>query len=107
MHAASRSAKLHRMPQMQHLVIEKIVNCISRHLTAVKDFAHHDGVVRGIVVSKALARVILAPGQLWASHQAMEEARVQLFKYLLKMLMPARGTIPTVSSRHLAGERGL
>src|SRR5215467_1504459 len=68
MHHAPASAQLDRVTQVEHLVIDEIVNRIARHAGAVKDPADDDGVVRGIIVSQASQRAFAAPGHLWSRH---------------------------------------
>src|SRR5260370_33584702 len=55
MHATPAAAQLHRVPQMEHLVIDQIFQRVLRNRRTIKDAAYHDGVVAGIVVTQATA----------------------------------------------------
>jgi hypothetical protein len=51
----------YRMLQMQHLVVEDVLDYITRHAPVVKYPADDDGIVRGIVMAEAVAGVLVAP----------------------------------------------
>src|SRR5262249_50419023 len=55
MNAASAAIQLDWMLQVQHLVINEIFHCITRHVCAIEDPADDNCVVGGIVMSKTLA----------------------------------------------------
>jgi len=61
MNAAPTSIQPDRMLQVQHFVIDKILNGTARHLRAIEDAANDNRVVRRIVVSEALSRGVPAP----------------------------------------------
>jgi len=65
---------------MQHLVKHDVLHHKPRHAWMIKDPTDDNGIVRRIIVSKAVAGVGAAPGELGASHEAVEEAAVQVFK---------------------------
>ena len=64
MHAATAPAQLHGMFQVQHLVIDDVFHRVAGNPRMIEDATHDDGVVGGIVVAKAVAGVVAAPGHL-------------------------------------------
>src|SRR3954466_8867085 len=56
MDAPTTSAQLHRMLQVQHLVIDQVFNGESRHVGTIKYPADNDGIMRRIVVPKTPTR---------------------------------------------------
>jgi len=57
----------------------------------IEDAAHHDGVVRRIVMSQALARVHLAPCHLRPGQQPVKETLIQVVENFLEVIdMPSR-----------------
>jgi hypothetical protein len=53
MHGAAAAAKLDRMPQMQHLMIDEIFNGIERNARGIENTADDDGIMRRIIVAQA------------------------------------------------------
>src|SRR5438874_11013141 len=76
MHAAAAATELDRMLQVKHFVIDDVLHRILRNPGVVENPAYHNRVVRGIVMSKAVAGVVSAPGHLWTREQSVEVARV-------------------------------
>ncbi len=70
----------------------------------IEDAADDDGVVRGIIVAQAAESFVAAPGHLRSSHQAMEEAEIQVVKNLVEIVMLALGALDALASAHLADE---
>src|ERR1700722_19035424 len=68
MDAAPASADLDWMLQMQHLVIKQILHRITRRSLPVENAAHHNRVVRGIVVAEAPLGGVAAPGKQRPAH---------------------------------------
>src|SRR5581483_5792384 len=89
MHASSAAAQLDRMLQVQHLVIDDVLQNIMRHRGMVEDAADDDGIVRRVVVPKNPPGPGLAPAHSRAGHQAMKKARVQCFEYRIKIVEAA------------------
>ena len=107
MHAAAAAAQFDRMAQVKHLVIHEIFDGITRRLRTVEYTAHDDGVVGGIVVAQAVARVIAAPGHLRTRHQSMKEARIQIIEDLFQVVMLAVGAEQALAPAHLPDQVGL
>ena len=106
MHAPSTPSQLDRVLQMQHLVEEDVFDSVSRDVRVVEDAADDDGVVRGVVVAEAAAGVVLAPGELRASHESVEEAAVEVVENFFQMVVVAAGGADVFASAHLADEAG-
>src|SRR6266404_7447218 len=95
------------MLQVEHFVKHNVLNHKARHARMVEDAADHDGVVGGVVVAEAVAGVVAAPGELGATHQAVEEAAVQVFKDFFQMILMTGGGLDLLSSADLADEARL
>src|SRR5271165_1652207 len=52
MNTAATATQLHGVLEVQHLVIHDVLNGTAGHERMVKDAAHHDGVMGGIVVTE-------------------------------------------------------
>jgi hypothetical protein len=104
MHGAAAAAKLDRMPQMQHLMIDEIFNGIERNARRVKNAADDDGVMRGIIVAQTSQGLVTAPGHLWSSHKAVEEAKIQVVKNLVEIIVLAVRTLNALASAQLTNE---
>src|SRR5271154_5441877 len=87
MHAAASVLRLHWMLEVQHLVVHQILDGVSRRVPPVEYAAHHNGVVRGVVVAKQPLRSVLAPCEQRATHQAMKEAEIQGLENLVEIVV--------------------
>lgn len=83
MHAPAAAAELHRMTQVQHLMVDEILEGEPRYLWAIKDTANHDRIVGRIVMAKTVAGMVAAPGQLRLRHQSVKKTPVELSENLL------------------------
>src|SRR6476646_4929651 len=104
MHLATAAAKLDGMPQVQHLVIDEILDGIERDARRIENAADDDGVVRGIIVAQAAERLVAAPGHLRPGHQAVEKAEIQAVKNPVEIIVPAFGTLNALAPAKLADE---
>src|SRR6185312_5060914 len=107
MDAAPAAVHLDRMPEVQHLVIHKIFNGITRDVWLIENPAHDDCVVRGIVVSEAVTRMIAAPRHLRPSHQPVEETLVEIFKNTLELIVLAGCSRNLFAPPHLSDQMHL
>jgi hypothetical protein len=105
--ATPAPAKLDRMLQVQHLVVDDVLDRVERNLGMVEDTADHNGIVSGIVMAKAVACVIAAPSHLRASQKAKEKTLVQVLKNCIQIVGPALRGIDLLASSHLADEMSL
>ena len=63
MHAAASGAYGDGVLQVQHLVIQQVLDGTTRCSGTVKDAADDDGVVCSVVVAQHAARGVLTPGE--------------------------------------------
>ena len=68
----------------------------------VKHTAHHDGVMRWIVVPQTVAGVISAPRHLWAREQTVEKTSIEILKDTLEIICSTLGRREVLASAHLA-----
>lgn len=52
MDATSKSAHLHGVLEVQHLVVEEVLDCVAGAGWAIKDATDNDGIVGGVVVAE-------------------------------------------------------
>ena len=91
MHETPVAAELYGMPQVQHLMIDEVLDGKGRDARGIEDAADDDGVVRGIIVAQAAESFAAAPGHLRSSHKAVEEAEIQVVKNLVEIVMLSLG----------------
>jgi len=72
----------------------------------VEDAADDDGIVGGVVVAEAAAGLVLAPGELRAPHESMEEAAVEIVEDFFQMIVMAAGRADVLASANLTDEAG-
>src|ERR1700726_2823952 len=101
-HAPAAAPQSHRVLQVEHLVIDDVLDRGARNTGMVEDAANDNRIVRGIVVAEAVAGPVAAPGHLWAGHQAMEKSRVEVFEYGFQVVTAALGRVEMLPSAHLA-----
>src|SRR5712692_101166 len=90
-YASPLAAMFHRMPQVQHLMKDDVLDQKLRRLGPVEDLAHDDGVVRRVEVAKHGRGSDTAPAKLWARHQAAEETLVEILEDLFEIVeLPLR-----------------
>ena len=103
-YAPPASAQVHRMLQMQHLVINDVLDDVTRHTPVVEDAADDDRIVSGIVVPKPVAGVLTAPGELRPPHQSVEESPVEVVEDLFEMVMMPARRVDLLPPAHLPHE---
>lgn len=103
-HTPPAATKPDWMLQMKHFVENDVFDGIARDSRVVEDTAYDDGIVGGVVVAEAVAGVFSAPGELRASHQAVEEAAVEVVKDFFQMVVAAASRVDMFASAHLADE---
>ena len=59
MHAPAAAPQLHRMLQVQHLVVDDVFEYISGYRRVIEDATDDDGIVRRIVVAEDAARLLM------------------------------------------------
>src|SRR5690349_5533192 len=106
MYAAPAAALLDRMLQVQHLVVEDVLEGVARHLGMIEDAADDNSIVCRIVMSQAAAGALLAPAEQRTRHQAVEKAPVEVFKNFFQMIGKAARRLkflPAAQLAHLVG----
>ena len=76
MDAAAAAVELHRMPQVQHLVINDVLDSISGNRRMIEDPADNDGVVGRVIVAEQVPGASLAPTHSRPRHHAAEVAQI-------------------------------
>jgi len=102
--ASSVAPQSDRMLQMKHFVKENVFHGVARHARMVEDAADNDGVVRRVVVAKAAAGVVTAPGELRASHESVEKAAVEIVENFFQVVVVAAGRADVFATAHVADE---
>ena len=104
MHAAAAAAELHRMFQVQHFVIDDVFDGVAGNSGMIKNAAHHDGIMGGVVVAKAVAGVVAAPSHSGSSQQAVEESCVEVVENVFQIVSSALGTFDSLAAAHLTNK---
>ena len=107
MHTATAVLCGYGMLEVEHLVVEQVLDRIARNVDAVEDAAHYDGIVRGIVVAQQSARRVAAPGQNGLAHQAMEELVVEFVEDFFEVVVVAARWEQALAAALLADLLGL
>ena len=103
-HASPAPTQSYRMLQMQHLVVDDVLQHVARHLGMIEYAADDDRVVRRIVVAQDAARLRLAPAHARPRHQPVKEARVQLFKHHVQIVEMTACRAQQLASANLTHE---
>src|SRR5207237_4873625 len=80
MHTTPAASEFDRMLEVQHLVINDVLDSVTRHPRMIEHPAHHDGIMRRIVMVQAVAGMIAAPGHARPPEKAVKIPTVQIFK---------------------------
>src|SRR5579872_4852647 len=107
MDASAAAAQLDWMTQVQHLVVEEILDGAAGRFRAIEDPADHDGVVGRVIVAQTAAGVVAAPGELRSGHEAVEKSGVQVIKNLLQIVVQAFRPVEPLAPAHLPDQVSL
>lgn len=107
MYAAAAAIQSDGMFQVQHLMINEILNSAFWHVRAIKHTADYDRVVCRIVVSQALPRRVPAPRHQRAGKQPVKKAAIEVLKDLFQIVVTPMRRQQQFSSALLAHEMGL
>jgi hypothetical protein len=93
--------------EVEHLVVEEVLDGAARCIGAVEDAADDDGVVGGVVVTQHTAGMVSRPGESGSAEQTVEEAGVERLKDFVQIVMMAGGSGEALASSSLADVFGL
>jgi hypothetical protein len=105
--AATEAAHLDGMLEVEHLVVEQVLEGVAGAGGAVEDLADDDGVVGGVVVAEGALGVVLAPGEVGPAEQAAEETSVEIVEDFFEMEEAAVGAGDSLCAAGVADELGL
>ena len=77
MDAAAASFDPDWVLEVEHLVVEEVLDGAARGVGTIEDAGDDDGVVGGVVVAEHAAGVVGAPGKDGAAEESMEETGVE------------------------------
>jgi hypothetical protein len=95
------------MFQVEHLVIEEILNCAAWGVGTVEDAADDDGVMSGVVVAEHATGVVGAPCERGPTEEAVKEASVERLEDFVKVVVVAGGCGEALAPAGLANVLGL
>lgn len=93
--------------EVEHLVVEEVLDSTAGGVRTVEDSADDDGVVGGIVVTEHAAGVVSGPGQGWPSQETVEEAGIEGLEDFIEVVVVAGGGRDALASAGLADVLGL
>ena len=93
--------------EVEHLVVEEILDGAAGGVGAIEDSADDDGVVGGVVVAEHAAGVVSRPGEGWAAEEAVEEAGIEGLEDFVEIVVAAGGGGEALAAAGLADVLGL
>jgi hypothetical protein len=106
-YAAATGFDADRVLEVEHLVVEEILDGAAGGVGTVEDAADDDGVVGGVVVAQHAAGVVRRPGEGGASEEAVEEAGVERIEDFVEVVVVAGGGGEALAATGLANVLGL
>src|SRR3954453_14105824 len=107
MNTSSATAEFYGVLEMEHLVIDDVLDRRPRHARMVKDTAHHDRVMGGVIVAKMVAGPLATPCHSGTCQQSVKEPNVQILKHNFQIIGVALGRSEALPSAHLADQVSL
>ncbi len=93
--------------EVEHLVVEEVLDGAAGGVGAVEDAAYDDGVVGGVVVAEHAAGVVGAPGKDGAAEESVEETGVEGVEDFVEVVVVADGGEDALAAAGLADVFGL
>ena len=91
-HTAPAAPQFHGMFQVKHLVVNNVLDRVTRDPGMVEDPTDHDGIMRRIVMAEAVAGVIAALGHLGTCQESEKETLIEVLEDLVEVVhLAARG----------------
>jgi hypothetical protein len=87
--AAAAGSDADGVLEVEHLVVEKVLDGAAGCVGTVEDAGDDDGVVGGVVVAEHATGVVGAPGERGAAEEAVEETGVEGFEDLVEIVVVA------------------
>ena len=107
MDAAAAGFDADRMLEVEHFVVEKVLDGAAGSVGTVEDARDDDGVMGGVVVSEHAAGVMGAPSQRGAAEKAVEEAGVERLEDFVEIIVVADRCGEAFASPRLTDMLGL
>ncbi len=95
------------MLEVQHLVVNDVLQRVAWYSRMIEDSADHDRVVGGIVMGQSAARANLAPGHLRARQQSVKEPQVEFVEDMFQVIEDSTRRLNPLTSAHLPYQMGL
>jgi hypothetical protein len=93
--------------EVEHLVVEEVLDGAAGSVGTVEDAGDDDGVVSGVVVAEHAAGVVSGPRECGTAEEAVEEAGVEGFEDLVEIVVAAGRCGETLAAAGLADVLGL
>jgi hypothetical protein len=93
--------------EVEHLVVEEVLDGAARSVGAVEDTGDDDGVVGGVVVAEHAASVMRGPGERGAAEEPVEETSVERLEDFVEIVVVAGGGGDAFAASALADVFGL
>jgi len=93
--------------EVEHLVIEEVLDGAAWGVGAIEDAGDDDGVVGGVVVTEHAAGVLGAPGEGGSAEEAVEEAGVEGLEDFVEIVVVSGGCGEALAAAGLADVLGL
>lgn len=104
--AAAAAAQSDGMLQVQHLVVDDVLDGVAGDGEVIEDSADDDGIVGGVVVAEDAACPGRAPAHARASHESVKKTRVEIFENCVKIVEVPLWRAQKFAAAHLADQMG-
>jgi hypothetical protein len=105
--AATASFDADGVLEVEHLVVEEVLDGTAGSIGTIEDAAYDDGVVRCVVVAEHATGVVSAPGQGRAAEEPVEEAYVEGLEDFVEIVVVATVGGETLAAASLTDVLGL
>src|SRR4029077_19064949 len=105
--AAAAAVQLDGVPEVEHLVVDDVLDGVAGNGWVVEDAADDNRVVGGVVVAKEVAGAALAPAHARAGHETAEQTEVQIFEDGIEIIDFTLRRCDAFAAAHLTDEMGL
>jgi hypothetical protein len=95
------------MFEVEHLVVEEVLDGAARGVGAIEDAGDDDGVVGGVVVAEHAAGVVGAPGEGGSAEEAVKETGVEGLEDFVEIVVVTGGCGEAFAAAGLADVLGL